>query len=177
MNIAIRRNNSQKALMKKIIFIALSALMAGSAVSQTTALIDQAEVLSVRALSEQVNRPVETCWYETQELVSQEKSPTGAIVGAIAGGILGRQVGGGTGRDIATGVGVIGGALIGDNLANERGGAPKEIKRCRKEDRWVSVEAGYEVRYRYANQILTAVLPYNPGRTIELDVKIAPIVR
>lgn len=37
----------------------------------------------------------------------------GSIGGAILGGVLGSGVGGGTGRDIATAVGGIGGALVG----------------------------------------------------------------
>lgn len=37
----------------------------------------------------------------------------GALVGGIVGGILGNQVGGGTGKDIATILGVVGGAALG----------------------------------------------------------------
>lgn len=40
----------------------------------------------------------------------------GAVLGAVLGGVIGRQIGSGTGRDVATGVGIVGGALIGRNI-------------------------------------------------------------
>lgn len=42
----------------------------------------------------------------------------GAFAGAVVGGLLGNQVGQGTGRDIATAVGVIGGAAAGNAAAS-----------------------------------------------------------
>jgi outer membrane lipoprotein SlyB len=52
------------------------------------------------------------------EVVSLATRPSGAgaVLGAVIGGVLGSQVGGGTGRDVATGVGVIGGAVIGNQI-------------------------------------------------------------
>lgn len=44
----------------------------------------------------------------------------GAVAGAIVGGVAGNQVGGGSGQDIATAAGVIGGALIGNNIEQNR---------------------------------------------------------
>lgn len=45
------------------------------------------------------------------------------LVGAAAGGVIGHQIGGGHGKDIATGVGAVGGAAVGknynDNTARE----------------------------------------------------------
>jgi outer membrane lipoprotein SlyB len=43
----------------------------------------------------------------------------GAVAGAVVGGLLGNQVGQGTGRDVATAVGVIGGAAAGNALAQQ----------------------------------------------------------
>jgi surface antigen len=43
-------------------------------------------------------------------------SERGALLGAVAGGILGNQVGGGSGNDIATVVGFLGGAMIGGSI-------------------------------------------------------------
>ncbi|MET0312443.1 MAG: glycine zipper 2TM domain-containing protein [Burkholderiaceae bacterium] len=45
-------------------------------------------------------------------------NPAGAIIGGVVGGVLGNQVGKGSGRDLATGVGVIGGAVAGNAIAN-----------------------------------------------------------
>lgn len=41
----------------------------------------------------------------------------GAVAGGLVGGLIGNQFGGGSGRDIATGVGVIGGAVAGSQIA------------------------------------------------------------
>lgn len=40
----------------------------------------------------------------------------GTIIGGVVGGVLGHQVGGGTGKDIATAAGVVGGAVVGHEL-------------------------------------------------------------
>lgn len=62
------------------------------------------------------------------ELVStqQQQQPSsgigGAVIGGVVGGLLGHQVGGGSGQDIATVAGVVGGALIG--RAIQRNQAP-----------------------------------------------------
>jgi outer membrane lipoprotein SlyB len=55
------------------------------------------------------------------ELVSVQQKPAsgigaGAVIGGVVGGLLGHQVGGGTGQDIATVAGVVGGALIGNAI-------------------------------------------------------------
>lgn len=40
----------------------------------------------------------------------------GAVLGAIIGGVVGNQIGGGTGRALATGAGVVGGAVVGNEV-------------------------------------------------------------
>ena len=46
----------------------------------------------------------------------QQRSPGGAIIGAIAGGIIGNQVGGGVGNTAATVLGAAGGAYAGNEI-------------------------------------------------------------
>ena len=43
-------------------------------------------------------------------------SGAGAVIGAVIGGVIGNQVGGGTGKTLATGAGVIGGAVAGNAI-------------------------------------------------------------
>lgn len=43
-------------------------------------------------------------------------SGAGAVIGAVIGGVIGNQVGGGTGKALATGAGVIGGAVAGNAI-------------------------------------------------------------
>jgi outer membrane lipoprotein SlyB len=47
----------------------------------------------------------------------------GAIIGAVAGGVLGHQIGGGTGKDIATVAGLLGGAYVGSKV-QQKNAAP-----------------------------------------------------
>ena len=54
--------------------------------------------------------------------VTQEGRATGAgaVIGGIVGGVAGNQVGGGSGKKIATAAGVIGGALLGNDIEQNR---------------------------------------------------------
>ncbi len=58
------------------------------------------------------------------ELVSTQKPSSGigagAVVGGLVGGVLGHQIGGGTGQDIATIAGVVGGAMVGNAIQNNK---------------------------------------------------------
>jgi uncharacterized protein YcfJ len=86
-------------------------------------------VESVRAV---VGPPEQRCWVERQQVVARpEVNVPGAIVGGVIGGILGHQIGAGSGRDVATGLGVVGGAAIGANVG--RGGSQvvtQDVHRC-----------------------------------------------
>lgn len=44
----------------------------------------------------------------------------GAVIGGVVGGVLGHQVGGGTGKDVATVAGVVGGAMVGHELEKSK---------------------------------------------------------
>lgn len=46
--------------------------------------------------------------------VASRTSGGGALLGAVIGGVVGHQFGGGTGKTLATGAGVVGGALAGN---------------------------------------------------------------
>lgn len=52
-----------------------------------------------------------------------ESTGIGAVVGGVVGGLAGNQVGGGSGKKIATVAGVIGGAVLGNKVEQNRNGA------------------------------------------------------
>jgi outer membrane lipoprotein SlyB len=52
-----------------------------------------------------------------------QTSGGGAIVGGVIGGLLGHQVDHGAKKDLATGIGVVGGAIIGNQIEKNRAGA------------------------------------------------------
>lgn len=69
-----------------------------------------------------VNRPVPMVaeYGQVQNIgyvqVAPRTSGGGAILGAVLGGVIGHQFGGGTGNALATGAGVIGGAVVGNAI-------------------------------------------------------------
>lgn len=64
------------------------------------------------------------------EVIAMDNRSTGggAVLGAVLGGVIGNQFGRGSGRSIATGVGVIGGAVAG-NQVEQNSKSAKEIYR------------------------------------------------
>ncbi len=48
--------------------------------------------------------------------IASRPSGAGAIIGAIVGGVVGNQFGAGSGRALATGAGVVGGAVAGNSI-------------------------------------------------------------
>ena len=67
----------------------------------------------------------------------------GAVLGAVVGGVIGHQLGSGRGNDVATGVGVVGGAVAGNQIEkNNRSG--EEVYRVT-----VRFEDGDKRKYDY----------------------------
>ena len=52
--------------------------------------------------------------------MASRPSGAGAIIGAVIGGVVGNQFGSGTGRALATGAGVVGGAVAGNAIASRQ---------------------------------------------------------
>ena len=60
--------------------------------------------------------------------IASRPSGAGAIIGAVIGGVVGNQFGSGTGRALATGAGVVGGAVAG-NAVESRNKRDDEVFR------------------------------------------------
>ncbi|WPB58184.1 glycine zipper 2TM domain-containing protein [Xylophilus sp. GOD-11R] len=57
-----------------------------------------------------------------QQEVARQPSGAGALIGGVLGAVVGNQIGHGGGRALATGVGLMGGAVAGNTLeGNQRG--------------------------------------------------------
>jgi uncharacterized protein YcfJ len=82
------------------------------------------------------------------------------------GGVVGNQIGGGSGRDIATGVGVITGAVVGDNMQN----APRTQQRCTPIQNSRSVIVGYDVTWEYLGRQMTQRMDRDPGQYVTVTV-------
>jgi uncharacterized protein YcfJ len=166
---------------KSSLNIALIGLtgLAFSAPGMATGFQDRAEVVSTTPIYESVNEPRRECWNEQvgYETPSRQRDYGGAVLGGLFGGLLGHQIGKGSGRDWGTAVGAATGAIVGDNIDNSGNqavsGAPQYEQRCRQIDNWSRRLTGYNVTYRYHDRIYSAVLPYDPGQTVRVNVNVS----
>jgi uncharacterized protein YcfJ len=135
--------------------------------------IQEVPIRDVRAI---MGAPNQRCWVERQAVpaANTNSSAGGALVGAIVGGILGHQVGGGSGRDLATGAGVIGGAVVGNNVGrnNAPGYATQDVQRCETVQ---GAPQYYEVTYNFRGTLHTAQMSAPPqGNTIIVNERGEP---
>jgi outer membrane lipoprotein SlyB len=99
----------------------------------------------------QIAKATPTCAYcgvvaSVQEVVTKgEGSGIGVAGGAVVGGLLGHQVGGGSGKQIATVVGAVGGAVAGNEVE-------KRMKSSKSYDVTVRLDDGTSTVIREADQ-------------------------
>lgn len=131
---------------------------------------EMGRVLSATPVTQQVAVPQQLCSNETVYSNPRPSSGAGAIIGAIAGGVLGHTVGGGTGQALATGVGAIGGAMVGDHLESGQSG-PQNVQRCTTQMRYDNQVVGYDVVYEYAGRRYSVRTQADPGQWIPVTVQ------
>lgn len=151
--------------MKKIVFLSLLAGAATLASAQ-----EQARVLSATAIEQEVAVPQQVCGNETV-YTGPQTTGGGAVLGAIAGGAAGNAIGGGSGRAAATALGVIGGALLGNQIEGNGRPAYQNVQRCSTETFYETRTVGYHVVYEYAGRQYTTQTQEYPGRTIAVQVQ------
>lgn len=123
----------------------------------------QADVLQVRAI---VGPPEQRCWIEKERVARAEPNPGGAIAGAVIGGILGHQIGAGSGRDLATGAGVVAGAAIGSQV-DSRGVEVQRVQHCTTAR--ADAPDYYDVIYRFRGEDHHVQMTYVPGSTVVVN--------
>jgi uncharacterized protein YcfJ len=136
-----------------------------------------AKVIYVRAV---VGPPQQRCWVEPA-LVDNSSAAglniPGAIIGGAIGGIIGHQIGGGRGQDIATGIGVVGGAAAGANIGRGSEGLvySQNVQRC--EYMPASARADYwDVTYVFNGYEHRTQMTAPPGSTILVNAQGEPRV-
>ncbi len=132
----------------------------------------QADVTSVRAV---VGTPQQRCWVDRDQVMQQQgrgdPNVGGGILGAVIGGILGHQVGGGSGRDVATAIGVIGGAAVGANIGRDRDGQPmasQSVQRCTNAPTQARPDY-YDVTYNFRGQEHRVQMTVPPGQYVTVN--------
>jgi uncharacterized protein YcfJ len=136
----------------------------------------EAKVTYVRAV---VGPPQQRCWVEPTLVDSTSATGVnvpGAIIGGAIGGIIGHQIGSGRGQDIATGIGVLGGAAVGANISGPESLVyTQNVQRCEYVP--ASARADYwDVTYVFAGYEHRAQMTTPPGPTILVNAQGEPRV-
>lgn len=126
------------------------------------------QVLSRSAVYQQVAVPRQTC--TPTPVVVQSSSGGGALMGAIAGGAMGNAVGDGSGRALATMIGIVGGAMVGDRIEGTGQAYVQNTTTCSTQTAYENRLVGYDVVYEYAGKRYNVQLPQDPGPTISLQI-------
>lgn len=154
--------------MKKFTVCAVIAAL-GCAASVASAQ-EQGRVLSSTPVYQQVPQPYQVCRQE-EVYTGNRTSGGGAVLGAIAGGAAGNAIGSGSGRSAATALGIVGGAILGNQI--EGNGQPQyqTVERCTNQTRYENRTIGYDVVYEYAGKRYTTRTQNDPGSWIALSVQ------
>lgn len=146
----------------------------GTAWAQNAIEGDMARVISSVAVLQQVAVPRQMC---TNEIITTQgqTSGAGAVMGGVAGGAIGNQIGHGSGRAAATAIGIIGGAMLGNQI--EAPGTPntQTVQRCTTQTVHETRTVGHNVTYEYAGKQYSIQMPYDPGKW--LQVKVTPVIQ
>jgi len=150
--------------MKTIFVPAVLALSTGLSTAQ-----EVGRVISSTPVIEQVAQPRQVCGTETVPAGSP-RSGAGAAMGAIAGGALGNAVGDGSGRAIATLIGIVGGAMLGDRIEGPGVQQYQNVQHCSTHTVLENRTLYYNVVYEYGGRQYAVQLPRDPGPTVQLQV-------
>lgn len=151
---------------------AFTSAMAGVRSDSTTV---QARVLASTPVVAQVAVPRQACFDELQTTQAQP-SGAGALLGAVAGAAVGNAIGRGSGNAVATGVGLIGGAILGSHI--ETRGRPVQtqtVRRCEQQTAYENQVVAYDVTYEINGQRYSTQMDSQPGASIPVQVSVTPV--
>ena len=151
--------------MKKAVLFSAIGLLASGAVGAVEAV---GRVISSTPVIQQVAVPRQVCNNQPM-VVQQPNSGAGAVLGAIAGGVLGNQIGHGAGRAVATGVGLVGGAAVGNSIEGP-GSSVQNVQQCTTQTFYENRTVAYNVTYEYAGHGTHRAAALDPGATIRLEL-------
>ena len=158
--------------------LAATAALTLAALAATPAMAEAyGTVVSRTAVFAQVLTPQRQC-SEQQQLVQPASTGAGGLLGALVGGVAGNAIGHGGGRALATGAGLIGGALLGDRLeANATPPTSVPVQQCQTFSQFENRLIGFDVVYSYNGQNYSTRLasdPGAPGAALPLNVSVSP---
>ncbi|MDB5885080.1 MAG: 17 kDa surface antigen [Polaromonas sp.] len=155
-----------------IVSTCMGAALAALAPLPAAAMDVLARVISSTPVVQQIAVPRQVC---SQEAVMTQapKSGAGALMGAIAGGAAGNAIGNGGGRAVATMIGLVGGAMVGDRIEGPGSSQVQNVQRCSTQTFYENRASHFNVVYEYQGTQYTAQMPSDPG--LHLRLQITPV--
>jgi uncharacterized protein YcfJ len=147
----------------------LGVLLALGSAGLAHAQDEQGRVISSTPVMQQVVVPRQVGQEQTVTVPGQ-KSGAGALMGGIAGGALGNAVGNGSGRALATMIGIVGGAVVGNNIEGGNPPSTQVVQQCSTQNFYEHRTVAYNVVYEYAGRQYSTQMPQDPGRFVRLSV-------
>lgn len=153
--------------MKKI--LVLTALATSSLLAFNASAADiLARVISSTPVVNQVAVPRQVC--NSQQVITQTpKSGGGALIGAVAGGAVGNAIGNGGGRALATVIGLVGGAMVGDRVEGTSNQV-QNVQQCSTQTFYENRASHYNVVYEYQGTQYNVQMAQDPGPYVKLQV-------
>lgn len=154
--------------MKKSLVLSTLAAASGLFAMNASAMEILARVISSTPVVQQIAVPQQFC--SNQPMVMQAPpSGAGAVMGALAGGAMGNAIGDGGGRALATMIGLVGGAMVGNNIEGNRNQV-QNVQQCGTQTSYQNRTTHYNVVYEYANRQYTIQMPSDPGPYVRLQM-------
>lgn len=154
--------------MKKAIVLSTLAAAAGFAAVPASAMDILARVISSTPVVQQVAVPRQVC--SNQPVITQgPNSGAGALMGALAGGAAGNAIGNGGGRAVATVIGLVGGAMIGDRIEGNNTQV-QNMQQCTTQTYYENRPSHYNVVYEYQGTQYSTQMANDPGQYVRLQV-------
>ncbi len=154
--------------MKKALVLSAVAAASGLFAVNASATDILARVISSTPVVQQVSVPRQVC--SVQPMVTEAPpSGAGAVMGALAGGAMGNAIGDGGGRALATMIGLVGGAMVGNNIEGNRSQV-QNVQQCGTQTSYENRTSHYNVVYEYADKQYTVQMPSDPGLYVRLQV-------
>ena len=153
--------------MKKTLVLSAITAASGLFAVNASAMDILARVISSTPVVQQVSVPRQVC--STQSMVTEAPgSGAGAVMGALAGGAMGNAIGDGGGRALATVIGLVGGAMIGNNIEGNRQQV-QNVQQCGTQVSYENRTSHYNVVYEYADRQHTVQMANDPGPYVRLQ--------
>ncbi|MES2242863.1 MAG: glycine zipper 2TM domain-containing protein [Pseudomonadota bacterium] len=154
--------------MKKALVLSAVAAASGLFAVNASATDILARVISSTPVVQQVSVPRQVC--SIQPMITEAPpSGAGAVMGALAGGAMGNAIGDGGGRALATVIGLVGGAMVGNNIEGNRSQV-QNVQQCGTQTSYENRTSHYNVVYEYADKQYTVQMPSDPGLYVRLQV-------